>query len=112
MSGYRPTVTLDTTAPVVFADKIPDPTVAKPRRRKDSGVGARLQQLREDAGLTQAEVARRMGTDPANVWQIEHGRMDPRLSTVLRFAAALGARVHIGLINPAHAEPTGPKENP
>lgn len=77
---------------------------AKPRRRKDSGVGAWMKQLREQAGLSQAEVARRMGIDPGYVWQVEHGYKDLRISTILRYGDAIGARIHIGLID--QAEPT------
>jgi len=70
---------------------------ARTRRRKDSGVGARLGQLREEAGLTQAEVAERMQVSPAAIWKLEHGRMDPRMSTILRYGDAIGAHIHIGL---------------
>lgn len=81
----------------------------KPRRRKDSGVGARLAELRHEARLSQAEVARRMDCDPAKIWQVENGRLDIRLSTLLRITDAIGARIHIGLIDPAHTGSSSPE---
>ncbi|MFD5245035.1 helix-turn-helix domain-containing protein [Amycolatopsis sp. NPDC058340] len=82
-------------------------TDSKPRRRKDSGVGAWLAELRTQAGLSQAEVARRMGIDASAVWQLEAGWNDFRMSTLDRYTTAIGARVHIGLVDQAH---TGPQE--
>lgn len=45
---------------------------------------------------SQEEVAKRAGVDPARVSQIENGRRDPRFSTVVRIAGALGLQVLIG----------------
>ncbi|RSN26522.1 hypothetical protein DMC63_01415 [Streptomyces sp. WAC 05977] len=84
-------------------------TNTKPRRRKDSGVGAWLAELRRQAGLSQAEVARRMGIDAGAVWQLEAGRSDFRMSTLVRYTDALGATVHIELTAPAHTD-TSSKE--
>lgn len=72
-------------------------STVEPRRRKDDGFGKWLQRLREQTGLSQAEVARRMGTSPASVWRLEHGRWDPRLSTILRYGDAIGARLRFNL---------------
>jgi DNA-binding transcriptional regulator YiaG len=47
---------------------------------------------RRAAGLTQVELARRMGTSQGQVTRFESGA-DTRLSTVSRYAAALGVRV-------------------
>ncbi|QDP44161.1 helix-turn-helix DNA binding domain protein [Gordonia phage JuJu] len=52
-----------------------------------------LVQLRKDKGLTQAMVAARMGRDKAAVSNFERLSADPHLSTVRRYAAAIGARV-------------------
>lgn len=49
--------------------------------------------LREDLGLSQSEVARRLRITHQSVSQLERTR-DPRLSTVLRYARAIGARVY------------------
>ena len=50
----------------------------------------RLVDLREERGLTQGEVASLMGTTQPVVARLEAGGRDPRLSTVERYAAALG----------------------
>jgi len=49
-----------------------------------------LGQLRREAGLTQAELAERMGIDQAGVSRLER-RRDLKLSTVRDYLAALGA---------------------
>jgi len=77
---------------------------AQPRRRKDHGVGAWLRQLREQAGLSQVEVARRMGCERSWISHLERGSYDPRLSTVMRYGDAIGARIHIGLAERAHTD--------
>jgi predicted transcriptional regulator len=48
-----------------------------------------LAQFRSDQGLTQAEVARRMGTSQPYIARLEGATIDPRLSTVLRYAAVI-----------------------
>jgi len=52
----------------------------------------RLAARRRDAGLTQVEIAQRMGTSQGQVARFESGA-DARLSTVARYAAALGVRL-------------------
>jgi len=49
-----------------------------------------LADARERAGLTQAEVARRMGTTQPAVARLERGDADPRLSTIERYAEVVG----------------------
>lgn len=73
---------------------------AKPRRRKDHGVGAWLRQLREQQKISQAEVARRMGCERSWISHLERGSFDPRLSTIMRYGDAIGAHIHIGLNQP------------
>lgn len=48
---------------------------------------------REKLGLSQTLVAARMGTSQSAVARLEAGEIDAKLSTVERFAAALGQRV-------------------
>ena len=56
--------------------------------------GQRLARLRQRKRLTQAQLARRAGLSVAVVQSLEQGvRADPRLSTVLKLAAALGLPV-------------------
>ncbi len=48
---------------------------------------------REKLGLSQTVVAARMGTSQSAVARLEAGEIDAKLSTVERFAAALGQKV-------------------
>ena len=52
---------------------------------------------RARAGLSQAEVAQRMGTTQSVIARLESGKRPPSLRTVQRYAQAVGARavVHI-----------------
>jgi transcriptional regulator with XRE-family HTH domain len=52
-----------------------------------------LVRLRRDAGLSQTEVAARMGTSQSAVARLEAGQGDLRLSSLQRYAAALGRRI-------------------
>jgi predicted transcriptional regulator len=52
---------------------------------------------RHRAGLSQAEIARRMGTSQPAVARLETGGVDVRLSTLERYAAAVGARLRVRL---------------
>ena len=52
-----------------------------------------LSARREDLGLTQTAVAAVMGTSQSAVARLESGDVDAKLSTVERYAAALGQRV-------------------
>lgn len=45
---------------------------------------------RVDLGLTQTEVAARMGTSQSAVARLESGSLDVRMSTLERYAAAVG----------------------
>jgi predicted transcriptional regulator len=52
-----------------------------------------LAQVRRERGLSQTEIAARMGTSQSAVARLERGELDARLSTVERYAAALGRSV-------------------
>jgi HTH-type transcriptional regulator / antitoxin HipB len=60
-------------------------------------VGAMLQAEREKAGMTQVELARRIGTTKTAISRLENSSKDVRLSTVERIALALGKTVHLTL---------------
>lgn len=48
---------------------------------------------RKERGLSQTEIAAQMGTSQSAVARLERGDVDVRLSTVERYAAALGQTV-------------------
>jgi DNA-binding XRE family transcriptional regulator len=52
---------------------------------------------RRAIGLTQTEMAAVLGTSQSQVARLESGNADARLSTVARFAAALGKRIEFRL---------------
>jgi len=52
-----------------------------------------LASVREAAGISQTLVAAKMGTSQSAVARIETGHADVRMSTVERYAAAVGSRV-------------------
>ena len=56
-----------------------------------------LRQAREEAGLTQEEVARRLHTEESAISRIENHADDVRLSTLRRYAEAVGANLQIHL---------------
>lgn len=54
---------------------------------------ADLTQLRRDSGVSQEELATRLGVSQATVSEFERVGNDPKLSTVRRYAHALGAMI-------------------
>lgn len=57
-------------------------------------------------GLTQAEIAKRMGTTQSVVARMESGRHMPTFALAERYAAALGRRLDIRLVAADGAEGT------
>jgi ribosome-binding protein aMBF1 (putative translation factor) len=53
----------------------------------------RLVAVRRQRGLSQTEVAARMGTSQSALARLESGQSDARLSTIVRLATALGVDV-------------------
>jgi HTH-type transcriptional regulator / antitoxin HipB len=64
-------------------------------------IGVVLRQAREAAGLTQEEVARRLNTTKSAISRIENHADDVRLSTLKRYAEAVGANLQIKLARAA-----------
>jgi transcriptional regulator with XRE-family HTH domain len=62
----------------------------------------RLAALRQAHGLSQTEVAARMGTSQSAVARLESGAADVRVSTLTRYAAAVEAS--IGFMLQVHEE--------
>ena len=61
-----------------------------------------LVRARKEAGLTQAQVAERMGTKPSAVARLESGggskKHSPSVATLHRYAKAVGRRLEIRLV--------------
>src|SRR3712207_6252284 len=78
------------------AHPIPN-TPANRARKADANLSFDLAQLvydlRTQAGLTQAQLARRMGTAQSVIARLESGSHNANLSLVNRVAQALGARI-------------------
>lgn len=57
-----------------------------------------LIRARTAAGLTQAELAARMGTTQSAVARLEGGRVSPSLETLRKYAAATGRQLRVELV--------------
>jgi ribosome-binding protein aMBF1 (putative translation factor) len=60
-------------------------------------VGERVRQAREGAGISQRELARRMGTSQSAVDRLEAGGVGATLTTLQRVATALGLVISVDL---------------
>jgi len=72
---------------------------------------ADLTEQRRSAGLSQTEVAARMGTSQSAVARLESGDADVRVSTLERYAAAVGSQLAWqarGPAGPGGPDPAGP----
>ena len=54
-----------------------------------------LRQAREQAGLTQEELARRINTKKSAISRMENHAEDIRLSTLVNYAQAVGKNLHL-----------------
>ena len=61
-------------------------------------VGVLLRQAREQAGITQEDLARRIKTKKSAISRLENHAEDVRLSTLDRVARALGKNLRIELV--------------
>jgi transcriptional regulator with XRE-family HTH domain len=59
-----------------------------------AGLVRELAAQRQAAGLSQTEVAARMGTSQSAVARLESGAVDVRASTLERYAAAVGGEIN------------------
>lgn len=57
-----------------------------------ANVSANIQQCRHDAGLTQAELAAKMGIAQARIAEWENEDKDPTASSLIRIAIALNIK--------------------
>ena len=60
-------------------------------------IAAELIRARVRAGLSQSDLAQRMGTSQSAVARLENGRTLPSTKTILRYAQATGSRIQVRL---------------
>lgn len=84
---------------VALADQMRDPAFAAAYADEQERlrVSASLAKTRRDASMSQKDVARAMGTTQSAVSELEHGATDPQLSTIQRYARAIGTRLDLGV---------------
>jgi ribosome-binding protein aMBF1 (putative translation factor) len=82
--------------------RLPGVREAAERRRQ---VVRRLAGARQEQGLSQTIVAARMGTSQSVVARLESGTLDMRLSTLERYAAALGLELVLDVDEPRRQAP-------
>ena len=69
-------------------------------------IAAELIRARRRAGLSQAELATRMGTSQSTIARLESGQTLPTTKTLLRFAEATSSKVHVRLSAACSHAPT------
>lgn len=60
--------------------------------------GQIIEDARKKANITQAELARRIGSDRAYISRVESGKTEPKISTFYRIMNALGCRIEFSMI--------------
>ena len=73
--------------------KISDPEFEK--GYKNFKIGVLLRQARVEAGLTQDDIAQKLKTKKSAISRIENHAEDIRLSTLHKYAGALGKSLHV-----------------
>lgn len=80
-------------------DKDPEFRVEFERQRWEvaqvDAVVQKLDELREGAGMSKAELARVIGKEPSSIRRFFTAHVNPELKTVAALAGALGARVEV-----------------
>jgi len=62
---------------------------------KEFKIGVLLKQAREQAGLSQEELAKKLGTQKTAISRIENHAQDIKLSTIQKVARALGKNLEV-----------------
>ncbi len=77
--------------------KVRDPDFAKDYESgyEQFKIGVVLKMAREEAGLTQEQLAQRLKTKKTAISRIENHAEDIKLSTLEKFAQALGKKLHV-----------------
>ena len=67
--------------------------------------GERLRQVRESRGISQSELARRLGINPTQINRYENGLTDPSLQQIIRIGNELGVTIDylLGLVDAEEA---------
>lgn len=68
------------------------------RLKPEFALALALVRARTKAGMTQADVARKMRTTQSVIARIESGRNPPNLRTLQRYADAVGRRIEVKLV--------------
>ncbi len=76
------------------------------QKRDASGFGVRLRELREQAGLSQAQLGERAGMAYQAIARLERGEREPTWPTALKLAEALG--VDLNSFSPPPPPPPRP----
>jgi len=61
-------------------------------------LGVLLKQARTEAGLTQEQIAHQLHTTKSVISRMENHATDIRLSTLEKFAKAVGKQIHVALV--------------
>ena len=61
-------------------------------------LGERLKEERKKAGLTQEQLAQKIGTKKSYISRVENGHADIQLSTLLKIFQGLGRRVSLTIL--------------
>lgn len=96
-----------------FRDKaLNDPEVRAGYDRADRAIrfGDAVREAREAAGISQAELARRMNTGQPTIARLELGGVDPKLSTIERINRALGTELVIQFAPPPTSTAAPPRK--
>ncbi|MDR1005118.1 MAG: helix-turn-helix domain-containing protein [Prevotellaceae bacterium] len=60
--------------------------------------GQIIEDARKKAHITQAELARRIGSDRAYISRVESGKTEPKVSTFYRIMNAIGCRIEYSMM--------------
>ena len=63
-------------------------------------IGLRILRRRQELGLTQQQIADRLGVSATNITRIEHGEQNVTIRTLVKLADALGMTVVVDLVDP------------
>jgi DNA-binding XRE family transcriptional regulator len=90
-------IDLDPRLSRLLADDFPDLIERYEEMRALYGVISKLSALRREQGLTQTQLAERLGRPQSLISAIESGRMSPHIETLVAIARELGHSVRIDL---------------